>query len=191
MPGFVANEVAARSLRRRGESQWKQIDTVESEVAVHGNNLARSHIRVNGKPYETGSNLPPGPYTSGGFGEDLKALLDPNCANKFELAGREEAYFSTSANGANYSATPTDLGYSGAWPITVGNGYYQVSVCTVALGGAACAPSTLGGPAYTITATPVAGTSQAADSQCTSFAVDSVGQQYATGSQTAQYCWGN
>ena len=91
MPGFVANEVAARSLRRRGESQWKQIDTVESEVAVHGNNLARSHIRVNGKSYETGSNLPPGPYTSGGFGEDLKALLDPNCANTFELAGREES----------------------------------------------------------------------------------------------------
>lgn len=90
MPGFVANEVAARSLRRKGESQWKQVDAVESEVAFHGNNLARTHIRVNGKPYKTDSNLPPGPYTSGGFGEDLKALLDPNCPNTFELAGREE-----------------------------------------------------------------------------------------------------
>jgi hypothetical protein len=91
MPGFVVNEVATRSLRRRGELQWKQIDTVESEVAVHGNNLARSHIRVNGKAYKTGSNLPPGFYTSGGFGEDLKALLEPNCPSKFEPAGREES----------------------------------------------------------------------------------------------------
>jgi hypothetical protein len=91
MPSFVANEVAAPSLQAKGESQWKQIDTVESEVAVHGNNQVRSRMRVNGKSYKTGSNLPPGPYTSGGFGEDLKALLDPSCPATFEFAGREES----------------------------------------------------------------------------------------------------
>jgi hypothetical protein len=91
MPSFVANELAARSLRRKGESQWKQIDTVESEVAVRGDNLVRGRIRVNGKPYKTGSNRPPGPYMSGGFVEELKALLDPNCRNTFDLAGREES----------------------------------------------------------------------------------------------------
>jgi hypothetical protein len=91
MPGFVASEIATRSLRRRGESQWRQIDTVESEVAVHGDNLVRSHIRINGKPWKTESNLPPGPYASGGFGEDLKALLEPNCPSTFELAGHEES----------------------------------------------------------------------------------------------------
>ena len=50
--------------------------------------------------------------------EAKTALLD--------LAGREERYFSTSVNGANYSPLPSDLGYTGAWPIPVGNNYYQV-----------------------------------------------------------------
>jgi hypothetical protein len=91
MPSFVASEVAVRSLRRKGTSQWKQIDTVESEVAVHENDLVRTKIRIDGKSYKSESNLPPGVWTSGGFGEDLKALLDPNCANRFEFAGREES----------------------------------------------------------------------------------------------------
>lgn len=47
--------------------------------------------------------------------EAKTALLD--------LAGREERYFSTSVTGANYSALSTDLGYTGAWPIQVGNNY--------------------------------------------------------------------
>jgi len=114
--------------------------------------------------------------------EAKTALLD--------LAGREERYFSTGANGANYSATAADLGYS-ALPVVVGSGYYTVSVCVAGSGGAPCAPSAAPGPMYTITATPVAGSTQASDAQCTSFSVDSVGQQYATGSQTAAYCWGN
>jgi type IV pilus assembly protein PilE len=114
-----------------------------------------------------------------------------------DLAGREESYFSTSANGANYTATPANLGYNGAWPIVVGSGYYQVTVCVAAAGGAACAPSAQPGPSYTIIATPVAGQSQAKDTPCTAFAVDSVGQQYAadsTNTYTAaaqQYCWAN
>jgi type IV pilus assembly protein PilE len=118
--------------------------------------------------------------------EAKTALLD--------LAGREERYLSTAANGGNYSALPTDLGYpvGSNWPLNVGSGYYTVSVCVTPAGAAAaCPPSGAPGPSYTITATPVAGTSQAADLQCTSFSVDSVGQQYAGGSQTAVYCWGN
>ena len=117
--------------------------------------------------------------------EAKTALLD--------LAGREERYFSTGANGANYSATPADLGYGGAFPQAVGSGYYTVSVCVAGSGGAPCAPSAAPGPMYTITATPVAGSSQASDAQCKSFSVDSVGQQYvgAGSTQTAAYCWGN
>ena len=54
--------------------------------------------------------------------EAKTALLD--------LAGREERFFSTSVNGANYSQTSTDLGYPvGAWPQVVGSGYYTVTVC--------------------------------------------------------------
>ncbi|HWZ62919.1 MAG TPA: type IV pilin protein [Steroidobacteraceae bacterium] len=115
-----------------------------------------------------------------------------------DLAGREESYFSTSVNGANYTATPGNLGYAGAWPVVVGGGYYQVTVCVVnSGGGGACAPSAQPGPSYTVIATPVAGQSQVKDTQCTAFAVDSVGQQYAadsTGTYTAaaqQYCWAN
>lgn len=110
-----------------------------------------------------------------------------------DLAGREERYFSTSAGGASYSATAADLGYAGAFPQVVGSGYYTVSVCVAGTGAAPCPPSAAPGPMYTITATPVAGTSQASDAQCVSFSVDSVGQQYvgAASTQTPAYCWGN
>lgn len=122
--------------------------------------------------------------------EAKTALLD--------LAGREESFFSTSALGANYTNVPANLGYGpGGWPVVVGSGYYQVIVCVVPAGGAACGPSAQPGPSYTIIATPVAGQSQAADTQCTAFAVDSVGQQYAADQTSAytpaaqQFCWAN
>src|ERR1700739_5017132 len=45
-----------------------------------------------------------------------------------DLAGREERFFST--NGATYASTPANLGYTGAaFPVTVGSGYYRLSVC--------------------------------------------------------------
>jgi type IV pilus assembly protein PilE len=103
-----------------------------------------------------------------------------------DLAGREERFLST--NPAAYTNVPANLGYTGAaWPLGVGSGYYQVTVCSPA-----CAPSAIAtAPSYTVTATPVAGQSQANDAQCTSFSVDSAGQQFATGTQTAAFCWAN
>jgi type IV pilus assembly protein PilE len=105
-----------------------------------------------------------------------------------DLAGREERYFST--NGAIYSITPTDLGYTGgAFPAPVGSdNYYTITVCSPA---ANCDPNVNppAVPSYYITATPVAGTSQAADAQCQSFSVDSTGQQFSTGTLTSQQCW--
>jgi type IV pilus assembly protein PilE len=109
--------------------------------------------------------------------EAKTALLD--------LAGREERYLST-ATTAGYSQTPSDLGYAGAWPLVVGNGYYQVTVCSPA-----CAPSAAPAPSFTVTATPVAGQSQVNDAQCTSFSVDNTGQQWANGTGGAAYCWSN
>src|SRR5215471_4206951 len=96
-----------------------------------------------------------------------------------DLASREERYFST--NGALYSTTPADLGYSGAFPAAVGtDNYYTITVCSPA---ANCDPNPNppAAPSYYITATPVAGSSQAGDAQCTSFSVDSTGQQFSTG----------
>jgi hypothetical protein len=45
-----------------------------------------------------------------------------------------------------------------------------------------------------MTATPVAGLSQAGDTQCASFSVDSTGAQYAftsAGVNNTAYCWSN
>lgn len=114
--------------------------------------------------------------------EAKTALLD--------AAGREERWLST--NPAAYTNAAGNLGYTGL-PATVGTGYYTINICSPA-----CAPSALvGALSYTVIATPVAGLSQVGDTQCTRFAVDSAGQQYAadatvTYTAAAQaYCWAN
>ena len=94
-----------------------------------------------------------------------------------DLAGREEKLFST-ANA--YSALPSDLGYGAVgvpWPITVGSGYYQVSVTT---------PDS---QSYSITATPLG--AQLNDTTCASLSVNQLGAQTSTGTGTAATCWGN
>ncbi len=118
--------------------------------------------------------------------EAKTALLD--------LAGREESYFST--NGSVYTATAANLGFSAAWNAPFGSGYYQVLACSPAA--AACnglaMPNTPAAPSYQIVALPVAGTSQANDTQCAAFGVDSTGQQYAVtnaGVVNTAYCWAN
>jgi type IV pilus assembly protein PilE len=114
--------------------------------------------------------------------EAKTALLD--------LAGREESYFAT--NGSIYTATAANVGYTGL-PATTPSGYYTVTVACIAAQGAAlgCDPNANApnGPAYYLTATPVAGTPQAKDTQCTSFSVDSLGNQFSTGTNTVAQCW--
>jgi type IV pilus assembly protein PilE len=95
-----------------------------------------------------------------------------------DLAGREEKLFST-VNA--YSGAPSDLGYGAVgatFPITIGSGYYQVSV-------------TVANPpvSYLITATAIG--AQAADTKCTTLSVDQLGTQTSTGTETAATCWGN
>ena len=119
-----------------------------------------------------------------------------------DLAAREEKFLSL--NNA-YTSTATNLGYTG-FPQVVGGGYYTLNVCvsTVAAGNAgtmsaaavACpgTATTTGVPAYIVSATPVAGSSQANDSSCQYFAVDSTGAQYASsstgiGTNTVSTCW--
>lgn len=89
-----------------------------------------------------------------------------------DAAGREERFFST--NSSAYTQTPASLGYAGfgaGFPI--GSGYYYLTVCSPA-----CAPSAVAAPSYAIIALPEAGTSQASDTACQGFAVDSTGTQY-------------
>jgi len=119
--------------------------------------------------------------------EAKTALLD--------LAAREERYLST--NPLGYTTAANSLGYA-AFPAQVGSNYYAITVACIAGPGAAlaCDPNANApsGPAYYLTATPVAGSSQANDTQCQSFAVDSTGAQFAldsTGANNTAYCWSN
>ena len=106
-----------------------------------------------------------------------------------DLAGREESY---NATNNTYTQSPTSLGY-GSFATPIGSGYYTINVVCIANYGSAlgCDPNANppAGPSYYLTATPVAGTSQASDGQCTSFSVDSQGNQFSTGSATTATCW--
>lgn len=108
--------------------------------------------------------------------EAKTALLD--------LAGREETLYSTQNK---YSMTPFELGYGGGGlPIQVGNNYYTVDVL-------APDPASISQPSFTLTATPVAGSSQAQDAPCQSFTVDQLGNRQAKdsgGALNSATCWG-
>jgi type IV pilus assembly protein PilE len=107
--------------------------------------------------------------------EAKSALLD--------IASLEERFFS--ANNA-YTATPSDLGYTGAagTAFNVGNNYYNVLVAKVD----ATAPTTAipgGTPAtYSLTATAIG--TQLKDTSCLSFTLDSKGNQ---GPVANVACW--
>ena len=99
-----------------------------------------------------------------------------------DLAGREERFLSI-AN--SYSQTPTDVGYTGAFPVTVNNGYYQLSVTV---------PDPNQAPgitSYLITATTFG--PQVTDTDCQTFTVNQLGQQAALnsgGALNTATCWG-
>lgn len=108
--------------------------------------------------------------------EARTALLD--------MASREERFNSTNSA---YSSTPANLGYTGTFPITVGSGFYKVSVMTCAQ--VTCTADAGTGAAFLLTATPI--TPQTADTICASFTLDSTGTQQVTGtaSATPATCW--
>ncbi len=96
--------------------------------------------------------------------EARTALLD--------LAQREERYMSTNSA---YTNSPANLGYSGSWPIVVGNQYYQITVTTPTA-------TTFQAQAQPINA-------QAPDS-CGTFTIDNTGLEGVTGgTYTASTCW--
>ena len=111
--------------------------------------------------------------------EAKSALLD--------LAGREERLFSTTNT---YSSLQTALGYaaSGTAQLTalpVGNQYYALT----AVSPDPAQPA--GTPSYLLTASPVAGTSQAGDTACGSFSINQLGVQTVSGTTSAGTCWGD
>jgi type IV pilus assembly protein PilE len=114
-----------------------------------------------------------------------------------DLAVREEKYLSLYNS---YTSAPTALGYSTAFPVAIGNNYYQVYVCPGNVVGTSTTPCTAAatattGTSFVVSAIPVAGTSQANDSQCQYFQVDNTGTQVSTnsttggGTVTTSTCW--
>jgi type IV pilus assembly protein PilE len=106
--------------------------------------------------------------------EAKTALLD--------LAGREERLYNMS-NPPAYSVLPSDLGYNAApnsFPMTVGSGYYRVSIAL----SAAVPPATPAG--YTFTAVPITA-DQLKDTQCQTFSLTSTGLQ--TSAPNTTLCW--
>jgi type IV pilus assembly protein PilE len=114
-----------------------------------------------------------------------------------DAAVREEKYL-TLSNG--YTTTASNLGYS-ALGVPIGSGYYDLYVCmgTATVSTASTTPCTAvtgtTGTSFVVSAIPIAGTSQASDSQCLYFAVDNTGMQYSSnsltggGTTTTSTCW--
>ncbi len=108
-----------------------------------------------------------------------------------DLAGREERYFATNNTYTNSAAA---LGYSGwgsGYPI--GSGYYYLRAPSVPAAAPDPDAATLTAPSYSITAVPLATSTQAADTTCASFTVDSAGYQSAqnsAGADASSTCWG-
>jgi type IV pilus assembly protein PilE len=101
--------------------------------------------------------------------EAKTALLD--------LASLEERFLST--NGT-YTTDATQLGYSTAFPVTVGSGYYTVNISNYLAAGVTTPAS------YTLTATAV--NRQANDTACATFTLTSTGVQTSS-SAAATTCW--
>jgi type IV pilus assembly protein PilE len=109
-----------------------------------------------------------------------------------DLAAREQRYFSVQNA---FTTSFVNLGYASSGTptsVTVGSGYYSITVSVPA-----AAPDPQAGnvtaPSFSFTATPVAGTSQASDTSCAAFEVDSIGYQAAQSSSSADdtaVCWG-
>jgi type IV pilus assembly protein PilE len=102
--------------------------------------------------------------------EAKTALLD--------LAGREERNFSATNT---YTVNAASLGYTGAFPVTVGSGYYTVAVTIP--DPTQPAPGPQQPPTYLLTATPLG--DQLQDTKCTVFTVNNQGLQTASDPS----CW--
>ncbi len=89
LPGFVADEDPEAPVGQtdRSLSKWRQVDTVDTEIAVEGTAITRQNWRRNGKPWKPTSGFIP----NAGFGSELKPLFSPDCPTRLESAGSEAA----------------------------------------------------------------------------------------------------
>ena len=90
MPNFVADETAKRYTGNARSTEWRHLDTVETEITFKGSLAVRQQIRRNGKPWERPFQALPGFKWYGGFGTEIRPLFDPLCPTTVEYQGRAE-----------------------------------------------------------------------------------------------------
>jgi type IV pilus assembly protein PilE len=67
-----------------------------------------------------------------------------------DLASREERYNGTNST---YTSDSAKLGYTGAFPVQIGGGYYQISACVAATIASPCTDASTGAT-FALAATP-------------------------------------
>ncbi len=90
LPSFVADEIVLRYTSPHVDPpQWKLLDTIESEIAVHGTDFIRRNTRIDGRPW----NKPDFPRISFSvdFGAELKPLFESKCQTMIVYEGTTEA----------------------------------------------------------------------------------------------------
>ena len=90
MPNFVADETAKRYTGDGKSSQWRFLDTIETEITFKGTVVVRREIRKDGKPWKQPFQALPGFKWSGGFGTEIRPLFDPQCPTSIQYQGRAE-----------------------------------------------------------------------------------------------------
>jgi hypothetical protein len=79
MPNFMADETAKRYTADANAQEWRDLDTIETEITFKGSRAVRRQIRRDGKPWEEPFQALPGFKWSGGFGSEIRPLFDPRC----------------------------------------------------------------------------------------------------------------
>ena len=82
MPNFIADETAVQyeSDRGAGPPVWSKLDTIESEVVYVNGRMRRQNQRRDGHAADKLYKL-----ANGGFGIEIKPLLDPSCPTTIEF----------------------------------------------------------------------------------------------------------
>ena len=89
LPSFVADEVSVREMSPHTDpAQWKRLDTIESEISVHGKQFTRQNVRIDGKPW-TKPQFPQFTW-SVDFGVELEPLFAGKCNTQIVFDRQEE-----------------------------------------------------------------------------------------------------
>ena len=89
LPNFVADEVAKRYRQLPRSSRLEYVDRIESEMTFRGGRGARRQVLRDGQPQRFETIL--GFRWYGGFGSEIRSVLDPICPTSLVFAGRIQA----------------------------------------------------------------------------------------------------